>query len=150
MTIANRARSVLVIVPTVFVLMFDPAWSQHTDRATREILELQDSRSLGNGKLVTYLSNHDAKLRFRALVALANIQDTSTLSAVTPLLQDKVRGEWPLFCQQLRHWPGAGGHLGARPHAPGKRQPALYFGCSQGDSQGQSLAGSLAMGLRNF
>ena len=90
MTIANRARSVLVIVPTVFVLMFDPAWSQHTDRATREILELQDSRSLGNGKLVTYLSNHDAKLRFRALVALANIQDTSTLSAVTPLLQDKV------------------------------------------------------------
>jgi peptidylprolyl isomerase len=54
----------------------------------REILTLQDQRSLGGGKLVTYLANPDPHLRVRALIAMANIQDTSTSASMASLLND--------------------------------------------------------------
>ena len=54
----------------------------------REILRLQDQRSLGDGRLVGYLQGADPAVRYRAAIALANIQDTSTSIAVIPLLRD--------------------------------------------------------------
>ena len=54
----------------------------------KEILTLQDQRSLGDGKLLAYLNDANAQLRYRALIALANIQDTSTAGAVASGLND--------------------------------------------------------------
>ena len=54
----------------------------------REILTLQDQRSLGGGRLLSYLRSPDANLRYRSAIALANLQDSSTISPLTPLLQD--------------------------------------------------------------
>lgn len=64
------------------------AVAQQLSPAEREILMLQDQRSLGDGKLVSHLSNADPRLRSRAAMALANLQDTSTVQAVLPLLKD--------------------------------------------------------------
>jgi cyclophilin family peptidyl-prolyl cis-trans isomerase/HEAT repeat protein len=57
--------------------------------AQKEILMLQDQRSLGNGKLVSYLQHRDRDLRYRAAIALANIQDTTTIDVLLPLLLDE-------------------------------------------------------------
>lgn len=59
--------------------------------AVREILTLQDQRSVLDGKLVEYLSSPQAELRRRACLALANIQDTTTVPSIIPLLAD---GSW--------------------------------------------------------
>jgi cyclophilin family peptidyl-prolyl cis-trans isomerase/HEAT repeat protein len=63
--------------------------AQKLSPGEREILRLQDERSLGDGKLVSYLQNKDRRLRFRAAIALANIQDTSTVGSLVPLLRDQ-------------------------------------------------------------
>ncbi len=55
----------------------------------REILQLQDQRSLGEGKLVSYLTDKNVRLRYRAAIALANIQDTSTVEALMMSLTDR-------------------------------------------------------------
>jgi peptidylprolyl isomerase len=65
-------------------LAFGQTWSE----SEREILMLQDQRSLGNGKLITFLSSPDPQLRYRALIALANIQDASTDSSAVLALRD--------------------------------------------------------------
>jgi peptidylprolyl isomerase len=62
--------------------------AQPLSSVEREILQLQDERSLGNGKLVSYLSHADAHIRARAALALANIQDTTTTQPLLPLLSD--------------------------------------------------------------
>ncbi len=62
--------------------------SQPLSTIEREIHQLQDERSLGNGTLVGYLSHTDAHIRARAALALANIQDTTTIEALIPLLSD--------------------------------------------------------------
>ena len=62
--------------------------AQKLSDAEREILTLQDQRSLGNGALTAYLTNENPQLRSRALLALANIQDTTTVSSVASLLND--------------------------------------------------------------
>jgi cyclophilin family peptidyl-prolyl cis-trans isomerase/HEAT repeat protein len=64
-------------------------FGQKLSDSEREILMLQDQRSLGDGKLISYLSNSDSHLRFRALIALANIQDTSTDSLAAVCLADR-------------------------------------------------------------
>lgn len=56
--------------------------------AVREILTLQDQRSVMDGKLVDYLASPEAELRRRSCLALANIQDTATVAALVPLLSD--------------------------------------------------------------
>ena len=61
---------------------------QKLSDAEKEILMLQDQRSLGNGTLAAYLVNQNPQLRSRALLALANIQDTTTVSSVATLLND--------------------------------------------------------------
>jgi HEAT repeat protein len=60
-------------------LAFGQTWSE----SDREILMLQDQRSLGNGKLITFLSSPDPQLRY-----LANIQDASTDSSAVLALRD--------------------------------------------------------------
>jgi peptidylprolyl isomerase len=56
----------------------------------REILMLQDQRSLGDGKLVSYLNHSNPTLRYRAALALANLQDSSTVWPLLPALSDSV------------------------------------------------------------
>ena len=74
----------------LFVMVAIPALllGQKLSDPEREILTLQDQRSLGGGKLVTYLANPDPHLRVRALIAMANIQDTSTSASMASLLND--------------------------------------------------------------
>jgi len=82
-------RSFLFILFAALLLHGSAALGQRESRALREILELQDSRSTGDGKLVGFLAHRDPQIRFRALIALANLQDTATLAAIVPLLNDK-------------------------------------------------------------
>ena len=52
------------------------------------IAELQNSRSLADGKLYAYLHSSIPSERSRAAVALANIQDSSSIQFLLPLLND--------------------------------------------------------------
>ncbi|HWP82631.1 MAG TPA: peptidylprolyl isomerase [Bacteroidota bacterium] len=70
------------------VLLQGSAFSQKYSTPEREILKLQDQRSTGEGKLFSYLNSQDANLRYRALIALANIQDSATVGDIVPLLDD--------------------------------------------------------------
>ena len=71
----------LALAPTLVL-------GQKLSDAEKEILVLQDQRSLGDGTLIAYLANRNPLLRSRALLALANIQDTTTVLSATPLLND--------------------------------------------------------------
>jgi cyclophilin family peptidyl-prolyl cis-trans isomerase/HEAT repeat protein len=64
-------------------------YSQPSSNKQREILILQDQRSLGEGKLYTFLKDKDAEIRYRAAVALANIQDSSSIDALAESLTDQ-------------------------------------------------------------
>jgi cyclophilin family peptidyl-prolyl cis-trans isomerase/HEAT repeat protein len=70
------------------LLTYQISPAQRIPSEVREILTLQDQRSLGGGRLLSYLRSPDANLRYRAAIALANLQDTSTIGAVAPLLED--------------------------------------------------------------
>lgn len=63
--------------------------AQRYSPAQREILILQDQRSLGNGTLLSYLIDKDWTHRMLAARALGNIQDTTVLDALVPLLSDR-------------------------------------------------------------
>ena len=63
-------------------------FAQPISPSEREILQLQDQRSLGNGKLISYLTNQNVRLRYRAAIALANLQDSSTVKALAIALKD--------------------------------------------------------------
>ena len=80
-----RSLRMFVMIVALPVVLF----GQKLSDSEREILTLQDQRSLGNGKLLSYFANPDPKLRFMALIACANIQDTSTSGAVSFLLNDR-------------------------------------------------------------
>jgi peptidylprolyl isomerase len=77
----NWLLMALALAPTLVLC-------QNLSEPEREILMLQDQRSLGNGRLTAYLVNQDPQLRSRALLALANIQDTATVSPVASLVSD--------------------------------------------------------------
>ena len=77
-----------VLVSASLFLAIPVSFAQQTTQEEREILYLQDQRSLGNGKLVSFLSSTDSKLRARAAIALANLQDTNSTKDLTPLLKD--------------------------------------------------------------
>jgi len=71
----------------------------------RDILQLQDQCSLGGGKLIEYLKNENGLLRYRAAIALANVQDTSAAGALGVTLKDgdkNVRTASALALGQLR------------------------------------------------
>ena len=76
-----RMLSVMIAIPALLL-------GQKLSEPEREILTLQDQRSLAGGKLVSYCASPDAQLRFRALIALANIQDTSTSASIASKLND--------------------------------------------------------------
>ncbi|MDP2883512.1 MAG: peptidylprolyl isomerase [Ignavibacteria bacterium] len=76
-----RVLLALVVLP-VLVL------GQKLSDFEREILMLQDQRSLGGGKLISSLANQNPQLRYRALIALANIQDTTTAASMASMLND--------------------------------------------------------------
>ena len=84
----SSRRSRIFSFAFVVLISGSAAISQTLTRDQKVILELQDSRSLGDGKLVSYLQSKDKDLRYRAAIALGNLQDTSTVSALAPLLQD--------------------------------------------------------------
>jgi peptidylprolyl isomerase len=59
-----------------------------TAQTIDSIAELQNSRSLVDGKLYGYLHSSNPSVRSRAVVALANIQDSSSIQFLLPLLND--------------------------------------------------------------
>ena len=92
---------VVIFVACIYSIQF----AQPISPSEREILQLQDQRSLGNGKLVSYLTNHDVRLRCRAAIALANLQDSSTVEALALSLKDTdkdVRAASALALGQIR------------------------------------------------
>jgi peptidylprolyl isomerase len=64
------------------------SFAQKIPLEVREILRLQDQRSLGDGKLLSYLRSADGNVRSGAAMALANLQDSSVIGALMPLLED--------------------------------------------------------------
>jgi peptidylprolyl isomerase len=78
----------VTILVAALVLLASCSLAQNWSNAEKEILTLQDQRSLGGGKLLLYLKNPDPHLRYRALIALANIQDRSVDSAVVAAMSD--------------------------------------------------------------
>jgi peptidylprolyl isomerase len=65
------------------------ARAQSLSSEEKDILQFQDQRSLGGGRLAGYLSSGDESIRYRALIALANIQEDSTARVMIPLLADR-------------------------------------------------------------
>ncbi len=65
-----------------------PLRAQTFSKDLRDIMALQDSRSLGDGRLLSYLQSKDKRIRYRSLIALGNLQDTSTIAAIVPMLND--------------------------------------------------------------
>jgi peptidylprolyl isomerase len=63
-------------------------FAQFISPKEREILQLQDQRSLGEGKLVSYLRDGNERLQYRAAIALANIQNPVTIEALTISVKD--------------------------------------------------------------
>jgi peptidylprolyl isomerase len=89
----------------LIVCFYSLQYAQSISPDEREILQLQDQRSLGNGKLVSYLKNQNVQLRYRAAIALANLQDSSTVEALAISLKDSgkdVRAASALALGQIR------------------------------------------------
>jgi cyclophilin family peptidyl-prolyl cis-trans isomerase len=87
------------------VSSFSGLFSQPILQNEREILQLQDQRSLGNGKLIAALHDPQVQVRYRAAIALANLQDTSTTAALAASLYDtdrRVREASALAMGQMR------------------------------------------------
>jgi cyclophilin family peptidyl-prolyl cis-trans isomerase/HEAT repeat protein len=71
------------------VCVYFRQYSQPISLQEREILQLQDQRSLGLGKLPACLQDQNSQIRFKAAIALANLQDTSVISALSKSLIDR-------------------------------------------------------------
>lgn len=74
-----------------FILINSIIFAQKSNDETRQkkieiILQMQDTRTIHDGKLISFLTDTDAVVRAKAVIAFGNIQDTSTLS----LLVDKL------------------------------------------------------------
>ncbi len=80
-------RFLTILASSFFALMCcESAAAQTID----SISELQNSRSLADGKLYRFLRSPDPSVRSRAAVALANIQDSSSIQFLLPLLKDSI------------------------------------------------------------
>ena len=81
----------LLISTLLFVFFLSdtpPAFSQMLSNEEKEILTLQDERTLGeNDKLLEYLESADNKIKLKALYALANIADTESVYKTSVFLQ---------------------------------------------------------------
>ncbi len=109
------SKRILTIV--VLLLISIPASRAQTlSKEQKEILEMQDGRSLGDGKLLSYLRNKNKDLRYRAAIALANLQDTSTVGDLLPLVQDEdvqIRAAAVFALGQIGMIPGEKSLIGA-------------------------------------
>jgi cyclophilin family peptidyl-prolyl cis-trans isomerase/HEAT repeat protein len=72
----------------LFICIYSFPYAQPISPGEREILQLQDRRSLGEGKLIAHLSDKNTRLRYRAAIALANIQDSSVVPVLMISLND--------------------------------------------------------------
>jgi len=82
-------------VVSTILLFGSIAFSQRLSDDEREILWHQDQRLINDSVLFRYLGHKDLKLRRRAAIALGNIQDTTAIPNLLPLLNDRsssVRG----------------------------------------------------------
>lgn len=73
----------------LFIVILQTAniFAQGFNKEEKEILELQDKRTLSkNNKLLSYLKSKDEVIVSRTLVALANIADTNTIENIGGLL----------------------------------------------------------------
>lgn len=72
------------------LLTFVNLSAQIYDENIQKVLTLQDIRSLGeNNTLLNYLTYNDKEIVLKALTALANIQDTTTVKFINDLLYDE-------------------------------------------------------------
>jgi peptidylprolyl isomerase len=82
-----KKLAVIILILCFYSLQY----AQPISPIEREILQLQDQRSLGDGKLVSYLKDQNAKIRYLAAIALANLQASSTVEALAGSLKDNDR-----------------------------------------------------------
>lgn len=79
-----------LIFPLGLILFFlIPAEAQKLTRDEQEILWRQDQRIVDDTVLVRYLSHKESRIRKQAAMALANIQDSTTIPFLLPLLHDR-------------------------------------------------------------
>jgi len=78
----------IILCLALIVYLYSVQFAQSLSHEEREILQLQDQRSLGDGRLVFYLRDGNERLRYRAAIALANIQDPVTIEALTISMKD--------------------------------------------------------------
>jgi peptidylprolyl isomerase len=100
------------IVNKVFIVIVFIASLRNTASAQPidEIAALQNSRSLADGNLYQFLHSPVASERARAAIALGNIQDTTSLHSLLPLLNDSsssVRRDVAFAIGQIAHPAGA-------------------------------------------
>jgi cyclophilin family peptidyl-prolyl cis-trans isomerase/HEAT repeat protein len=73
----------------IFILISATAnlFAQGFTKEEQEILELQDTRTLGkDNKLLQFLNSKNADVKYRALIALANIADSSVVDKIGNML----------------------------------------------------------------
>jgi peptidylprolyl isomerase len=81
----------IVTILLLVVCLYSIQVAQPITLKEREVLQLQDQRSGGNGKLLSYLQDQNIQLRYLAAIALANLQDTATIRALTVSLKDSAK-----------------------------------------------------------
>jgi peptidylprolyl isomerase len=77
------------IILITFLIAFSALnnYAQYYPKEIREILTLQDTRTLGeNNKLLEFLSSEDKNIVERTLIALANIADTNSIDKIGGVL----------------------------------------------------------------
>ncbi len=79
----------IIIVLTFCLFLFSFGNAQTLKSEEKEILHLQNQRVVGNTQLHRYLHHNDEQVRWRALIAIANIEDTTALDEVYRCLMDE-------------------------------------------------------------
>jgi cyclophilin family peptidyl-prolyl cis-trans isomerase/HEAT repeat protein len=78
-----------IFLLTIFIVVSATAnlFAQGFTKEEQEILELQDTRTLGNdNKLLQFLNSKNADVKYRALIALANIADSAAVDKIGNIL----------------------------------------------------------------
>ncbi len=80
-------KSFISVTVLLFIFLVQNTLSQIFNDDIKNILMLQDSRTPGKDKiLLNYLYSNDAEVILKTLIALANIQDTTTVNAIGNLI----------------------------------------------------------------
>ena len=75
----------------LLILIFSSIlFSQTSVQKYWHIYELQNARIVSDGKLYSFLRSQDSLERIHAAIAVANIQDSTSLSELYPLLNDTI------------------------------------------------------------